>query len=79
MLARALLAALSLLAARPTKVAVSEVEAGLRTDPQLAKIITDLVTSELRKRPSLQVASQEDIKALLGFERQKELLGCTNT
>jgi hypothetical protein len=63
-------------AGRRTKVAVAELEAGLHGDPKLSHLVTTLVTTELRRRPSLLVTTQDDIKALLGFERQKELLGC---
>ena len=70
------LAAALLAAPKPTKLAVSEVEAGPDTDPKLAHFVTTLVTSALRERPSLAVTSQEDIKNLLGFQRQKDLLGC---
>ncbi len=63
---------------RRLKVAVSELEAGLRADPKLSHLITGLITAELRRRPALAVTSQDDIKALLGFERQKALLGCTD-
>ncbi len=63
---------------RRTKVAFSELEAGLRADPKLSHLITTLLTSEIRKRPALSVTTQDDIKALLGFERQKALMGCND-
>ena len=66
-------------APKPIKVAVSEVEAGPSVDPKLAHFVTTLVTSELRRRPNLAVTSQEDVKNLLGFERQKALVGCVET
>jgi TolB-like protein len=66
-------------APKQIKVAVSEVEAGPSVDPKLAHFVTTLVTSELRRRPNLAVTSQEDVKNLLGFDRQKALLGCVET
>jgi hypothetical protein len=63
---------------RRTKVAVSELEAGVRADPKVSHLVTTLITAELRRRPALTVTSQDDIKALLGYERQKALLGCTD-
>ena len=78
-----LLAGLLLAAPKPaskqTRVAVSEVEAGPSVDPKLAHFVTTLVTSELRRQPNLVITSQEDVKNLLGFERQKALLGCVET
>ena len=38
-----------------------------------------LVTSQLRQRGDLSVTSQEDIKNLLGFEKQKQMLNCVET
>jgi TolB-like protein len=75
----ALLAGMLLADPRPIKVAVSEVEAGPSTDPKVAHFVTTLVTSELRRNPGLAVTSQDDVKGLLGFERQKALLGCVET
>jgi hypothetical protein len=73
--------AMSLLLAaapRPTKVAVQELEAGLGTDPKLAHLVTTLTVSELRKLSGLTVTSQEDIKNLLGFAKQREMLQCSD-
>ncbi len=66
------------LTAHPTKVAVSEVEAGPGADPKVAHLVTTLVASELRKLPSLSVTSQDDIQNLLGLNRQKQLLQCAD-
>jgi hypothetical protein len=65
-------------APKPTKVAVSELEAGYGADPKLAHTLSSLLTGELRKRP-LAITSQEDIKSLLGLQRQKQLVGCSDT
>ena len=79
------LTALSLMAAqapptpKPTKVAVSELEAGYGADPKLAHTLSSLLTSELRQRPALAITSQDDIRSLLGFHKEKQLLGCAET
>jgi hypothetical protein len=62
--------------AKITKVAVSELEAGFGADPKLVHTLTALLTAELRKRSTLAITSQEDIKTLLGLQRQKQLLNC---
>jgi len=38
--------------------------------------IATLVTAQLAKDPKLDVISSKDIESMVGFERQKELLGC---
>jgi len=64
------------LSAHPTKVALNDVEVGPGADAQIAHLVTTLVASELRKLPALSVTSQEDIKNLLGFDRERQLLQC---
>lgn len=66
------------LTAHSTKVAVSEMEVGPGADPKIAHLVTTLVASELHKRPSLSVTSQEDIQNLLGLNRQRQLLQCAD-
>ena len=36
----------------------------------------DLISQELAKAPDLQVTSEAQLQAVLGFERQRALLGC---
>jgi hypothetical protein len=62
-----------------TKVAVSELEAGYGGDPKLAHTLSALLTGELRKRSGLAITSQQDIKNLLGFQREKQALACADT
>ena len=56
--------------------AVAELEAGYQADPRLTHTLSVLLTSELRRRPALSVISQDDIRTLLGIERQRQLLKC---
>ncbi len=61
---------------RPTKIAVSELDAEFGTDEKFAHLVTTLVTAELRKVPAFTVTSQDDIKSLIGFDRQRQMLQC---
>lgn len=75
--------ALVLLSAAPAesgklKILAKEIEAGMGVDPQVAHLLSTTVTSELRRSPHLAVVGQDDIRELLGFEKQKQLLGCTD-
>jgi hypothetical protein len=68
------------LAARRTpdtrkSIAVLDVQApGL--DATLLPSLTELVSSEVNKSDQYRVISSRDIQTLLGFEKQKELVGC---
>jgi TolB-like protein len=62
-------------AEEPTKVAVLALKAtGL--DEHVATNLTELFTSEAGEVPGLTVISQSEIKDILGFEQQKQMLGC---
>ena len=65
-----------LLAASPQKVAVMSVEPGEGVPDKTASAITEAVIAEVRRQPNLQVVTPQEISTLLGFERQKQLLGC---
>lgn len=41
--------------------------------------MTRLVAAELGKDPTLEILSREDVTALLGFERQRQLSGCDSS
>lgn len=62
--------------ARRVKVAVTEVKNIQGVAPGTATIISDIVVSEVA-RQGFDVVSQSDINAMLGFERQKRALGCS--
>lgn len=65
-----------LLTAGPMKVAVMTLEPGEGVPEKTAAAITETVIAEVRRQPNLQVVTPQEISTLLGFERQKQLLGC---
>ena len=74
---------LSLIVALPAsaeqaKLAVMNLRPAGGIDPQLASAMTDAVASEAGKRGFFQVISSNEITTLLGVERQKTLLGCSD-
>ncbi len=71
----ALLAALASPGSR--KVAAMDVQARAGVTPGLAQVVTDAVVADLRKgAPGLTIIASEDVRNVLGFQRQKEQLGC---
>ncbi len=68
--------AVSLLAAAPVQVAVPDfhITGG---KPGQAAVLMDPFVAELSRR-GFQVTTQRDIAAMLGIERQKQLLGCAD-
>lgn len=79
---RALLAAVlavipALSAAAPRgKIAVTDIRSVQGVAPGTATILSDIVVSEVA-RAGYDVVSQADITAMLGFEKQKKVLGCS--
>jgi TolB-like protein len=73
------IASLSVTAASPSvgaKVAVPGVRAqGLPEGT--ASVLTEVMVSEASRTGGFQIFSQSDLESMLGFERQKTLLGCT--
>jgi hypothetical protein len=47
-------------------------------EPQLAGLFTDALVGEIRKDPGVVVMTGSDVEAVLGAERQAQLLGCTD-
>lgn len=64
-------------AAEKPKLAVLELQA-LGTPPETASALTEAMTQELTRRGFFDVVSSRDIQTLLGVERQKQLLGCSD-
>ena len=60
------------------KIGVSDLQTGIGADPELVRLVSTLLASELRKVPGLMVTSQEDVRSLLGLERQKQMLHCSD-
>ncbi len=46
---------------------------------ETAQLIGDALAGELRKRPGVSVLTQSDIAALLGVEKTRQMLGCTDS
>jgi TolB-like protein len=65
-------------AAARLKVAVTEVRSVQGVAVGTATILSDIVVSEVSRR-GYDVISQSDISAMLGFEKQKKMLGCDET
>lgn len=47
-------------------------------EPTTVALLSEALAGELRKRRGLSVMSESDIAALLGMEKTKEMLGCTD-
>jgi hypothetical protein len=47
-------------------------------DAKVAALLTEALAGELRKRPGLSVLAESDIAALLGMEKSKQMLGCSD-
>jgi len=76
-----LIAALSVLpafadAASRVKIAVTDIRSVQGVAPGTATILSDIVVSEVA-RAGYDVVSHADITAILGFEKQKKVLGCS--
>ena len=65
-------------AAPKIKVAVTEVKSVQGVQPGTATILSDIIVSEV-SRQGFDVISQSDISAMVGFEKQKKMLGCDET
>jgi TolB-like protein len=66
------------LAAGRTRIAVTEIKSVQGVAPGTATILSDIVVSEVAKG-GYEVLSQSDIVAMVGFEKQKKMLGCDET
>jgi len=64
-------------AAGKTKVAVTDVKNVQGVQAGTATILSDIVVSEIAKA-GYDVVSQSDINAMIGFEKQKKVLGCVD-
>ncbi|MFN7134190.1 MAG: hypothetical protein ACK4N5_19075, partial [Myxococcales bacterium] len=63
-------------AARRRKVAVMDVVAVQHVPEGTARILTNIVGSEVTALREYDVISTVDISSMLGYEKQKQLLGC---
>jgi hypothetical protein len=55
------------------------VRAGNEVSPEMARSLTEYVQSEVSESGVYDVISQADIAAAVGIERQKQLLGCSES
>jgi TolB-like protein len=65
-------------ATKKLKIALLSLVALGDVDADTVRLLSEALAGELRKRPGLQVLAQSDISALLGLEKTKEMLGCTD-
>jgi len=49
-----------------------------KLDKSMSDLLTEIVTAEIAQMGHYTVISQSDINAMLGFDRQKELMGCND-
>ena len=64
--------------AERTKVAVLEFKAERGVDESLARLLDEIMLAELAPIESLETLAKSDIQSMLGFEKEKQLLGCTD-
>lgn len=62
---------------KKTRIAVLDVQYAGVGDRKTVEGLSALLASEVARRPELVVIAGSDLRALLGFERQKQLLGCS--
>ena len=65
-----------LFAAGTPAIAVLDARAGPGVDPSLGPYLAQVLASEVQSRTGVAPLSSADITAMLGFERNKKLLGC---
>src|SRR2546421_11369337 len=75
-----LLLALSLTAAAPegpAGIAVLPIKAKGKADKAVIEVLDDLLLSALQSQGGVRVIGKSDIDAMLGFEKTKDAVGCT--
>jgi hypothetical protein len=63
---------------RPLRIAVYDL-AATDIEPRVARVFVDSLLAELRKLQRASVLSLEEVRTLLDFESQKQLMGCTES
>lgn len=64
---------------RQVKVAMLPLAALGGVSRETAQLLGDALAGELRKRPGVSVLTQSDVAALLGAEKTRQMLGCTDS
>lgn len=72
----ALLLAVSVAAEKP-KLVVLDLSPGAGVDASVTGPLTEALTAEVGRRGFFEVISQRDMSTLMGVERQKQLMGCS--
>ncbi len=62
----------------PHRLAVLDFTLAGSAHPDLARVLADAAASGAAAAPDLQVLSQGDISAMLGLEKTRQMLGCTD-
>jgi len=73
-----LLAAVPQASAAPMKVALVPFAAGEGVTEKTAAALTEVTAAEIRRVPDIQLTTEQEISALLSFDRQRSMLGCSN-
>ncbi|HVE83297.1 MAG TPA: hypothetical protein VND93_10640 [Myxococcales bacterium] len=60
------------------KLIVLDLAPGGGVDPSIATAMTEAVTQEVADRGFFQVLSSKEVQTLIGFERQKQIAGCSD-
>ncbi len=63
--------------AQGKRIAVPDIKVA-GSDASIGRALTEILTTETARVKTLTVISSSDIAAMLGFEKQKELLGCAD-
>jgi len=63
----------------PVRVAVLDLKDAGPLDHAAAEGLSALLASEVARRPALAVVAGADLRAILGYERQRQLAGCAST
>lgn len=72
-----LVLASSIATAADLKIAVLPLKPGPGVDQKTADLLTENLVAEIQNRVGKRVLSAHEIEATLGFERQRQLLGCS--
>ena len=61
------------------RIAVLDLDAKLGVDPKLAELVTTRLVAQIQETSGEGVISSSDVKNALGYERERQLLGCTES
>jgi hypothetical protein len=64
---------------RAMKIALLPLAALGGVGKETAQLLGDALAGELRRRPGISVLTQSDVAALLGVEKTRQMLGCTES